>query len=112
MAARSVEVDSDNSSRCSSVESMADDVVYVEETVEENGEREIILVPRCQATQNPRRNFATVKSHSQIHLSHQDVIMGLLCTPLPHSVMKYFAARIVLNNVLTLKTDEYRRGCM
>ena len=37
MAARSVEVDSDNSSRCSSVESMADDVVYVEETVEENG---------------------------------------------------------------------------
>ena len=99
MAACNVEVDSDNSSlnSCSSVESMADDVVYVEETVEENGQREIILVPLCQATLNPRQNFATVRSRSQILLSHEGVIVALLCTPLPHSVMKYFTARTVLN---------------
>ena len=79
---------------------MADDVVYVEETVEENGKREIILVPNCQATLNPRRNIATVRSRSQIHLSQEDVIVALLCTRRPHSVVKYVTARAVVNIVL------------
>ena len=78
---------------------MTDDVVYVEEMVEENGQREIILVPQCQATLNSRENFATVRSGSQVLLSHEGVIVARLCTPLPLSVMKYFTARTVLNIV-------------
>ena len=48
-------VTTDNSSlnSCSSAESVSDDVIYVEETIEENGERETVLVPHCEGTMNP-----------------------------------------------------------
>ena len=59
MATCSVDVDSDSTvttnnlslNSCSSVESVSDNVIYVEETIEENGERETVLQPVYIGTQ-------------------------------------------------------------